>query len=97
MIKIQFTDENSEFFVKLKALVEDTYTKNNKSSVTFIVHSMGGLMAMHFLQLQTQKWKDQYMRRMISLSTPWAGSMKAVKVFAIGMFTYLTSLTLWYK
>ncbi|XP_028043903.1 group XV phospholipase A2-like [Bombyx mandarina] len=77
-------NENQEFFIKFKSLVEDTYNKNNKTSVTLIVHSMGGRMALHFLQLQTQKWKDQYIRRMISLSTPWAGSMKAVKVFAIG-------------
>lgn len=77
-------NENAEFFVKLKTLVEDTYTKNNKSSVTFITHSMGGLMATHFLRLQTQGWKDQYIKRMISLSAPWGGSMKAVKVFAIG-------------
>ncbi|XP_030024885.2 phospholipase A2 group XV [Manduca sexta] len=77
-------NENKEFFVKLKTLIEDTYTKNNKSSVTLLVHSMGGLMAMHFLKLQKQSWKDQYVKRIISLSTPWAGSMKAVKVFAIG-------------
>ncbi|XP_013187011.1 phospholipase A2 group XV [Amyelois transitella] len=77
-------NENGEFFVKLKTLVEETYNMNNKSAVTFIVHSMGGSMALHFLRLQPQKWKDQYVRRMVSLSTPWGGSMKAVKVFAIG-------------
>ncbi|XP_050362070.1 phospholipase A2 group XV-like [Nymphalis io] len=77
-------NENGEFFIKLKSLVEETYAMNNKSAVTFIVHSMGGSMALHFLRLQTQAWKDQYIRRMISLSTPWGGAMKALKVFAIG-------------
>ncbi|KAJ0182152.1 hypothetical protein K1T71_002874 [Dendrolimus kikuchii] len=77
-------NENADFFVKLKSQVEETYNQNNKTSVTFIVHSMGGVMTMHFLKLQTQRWKDQYIRRIISLSTPWAGSMKALKVFAIG-------------
>lgn len=72
--------------MKLKALIEETYTMNNKTSVTLIVHSMGGLMAIHFLRLQPQSWKDQHIRRMISISTPWAGSMKAVKVFAIGEY-----------
>jgi lysophospholipase III len=80
------TDENKDFFVKLKTLVENTYTTNNKSSVTLLVHSMGGSMALHFLQMQTQAWKDQYIRRLISLSTPWAGSVKALKVFAMGKF-----------
>ncbi|XP_063529576.1 phospholipase A2 group XV-like [Cydia strobilella] len=77
-------NENAEFFVKLKTLVEDTYNINNKTSVTLLVHSMGGSMALHFLQLQTQAWKDQYIRRLLSLSTPWAGAVKALKTFAIG-------------
>lgn len=83
------TDENGEFFVQLKSLVEETYTINNESSVTLIVHSMGGSMAQHFLRLQTQDWKDQYIRRLISLSTPWGGAVKALKVFAIGMKLFL--------
>ncbi|XP_059058162.1 phospholipase A2 group XV-like [Achroia grisella] len=77
-------NENADFFVKLKTLVEDTYTMNNKTAVTLLVHSMGGSMALHFLRLQTQSWKDQYIKRLLSLATPWGGSMKAVKVFAIG-------------
>lgn len=81
------TDENADFFVKLKTLVEDTYTTNNKTAVTLLVHSMGGSMALHFLRLQKQSWKDQYVRRLISLSTPWAGAVKALKVFAIGEYT----------
>ncbi|XP_068621391.1 lysosomal phospholipase A and acyltransferase-like [Battus philenor] len=77
-------NENGEFFVKLKTLVEETYVKNNNSAVTLLVHSMGGSMALHFLRLQKQSWKDQYIRRLISLSTPWGGAVKALKVFAIG-------------
>ncbi|XP_063617246.1 phospholipase A2 group XV-like [Cydia splendana] len=77
-------NENAEFFVKLKTLVEDTYNINNKTSVTLLVHSMGGSMALHFLRLQTQAWKDQYIRRLLSLSTPWGGAVKALKTFAIG-------------
>ncbi|CAH4012107.1 phospholipase A2 group XV-like [Pieris brassicae] len=77
-------NENGEFFVKLKSLVEETYNMNNKSQVTLLVHSMGGSMALHFLRLQSQAWKDQYIRRLLSLSTPWGGAMKALKVFAIG-------------
>ncbi|KAM3957550.1 lysosomal phospholipase A and acyltransferase [Aphomia sociella] len=77
-------NENADFFVKLKTLVEETYTMNNKTAVTLLVHSMGGSMALHFLRLQTQSWKDQYIKRLVSLATPWGGSMKAVKVFAIG-------------
>lgn len=68
----------------MKTLVEDTYERADNQSVTFIVHSMGGPMSLHFLQQQDQKWKDKYIARIISLAGAWAGSAKAVKVFAVG-------------
>lgn len=70
--------------MKLKALVEETYDMNNKSTVTLMVHSMGGSMALHFLRAQPQDWKKRYVRRLVSLSTPWGGAVKALKAFAIG-------------
>lgn len=87
-------DENGEFFTKLKILVEDTYNTNNKSAVTFIVHSMGGSMTLQFLKMQTQKWKDTYIKRMISLSSPWGGAVKALKVFAIGKPSHCKTISL---
>lgn len=77
-------NENADFFVKLKQLVEDTYVMNNNTNVTLVAHSMGGLMSLHFLQQQTSAWKAKYIRRFITLSSPWAGAVKALKVFAIG-------------
>lgn len=68
----------------MKTLVEDTYQQADNQSVTLLVHSMGGPMSLHFLQQQDQKWKDKYIARIISLAGAWAGSVKAVKVFAIG-------------
>lgn len=68
----------------MKTLVEETYELAEKTPVTFIVHSMGGPMSLLFLQMQDQKWKDKYIARLISLSGAWAGSAKAIKVFAIG-------------
>lgn len=41
-------------------------------------------MSLLFLQQQPQAWKDKYIARIISLAGAWAGSAKAVKVFAIG-------------
>lgn len=77
-------NENGEYFVRLKSLVEETYTMNNNTKVILIAHSMGGPMCLHFLHMQKQKWKDKYIQSMITLSGAWGGSMKAVKVFAIG-------------
>lgn len=68
----------------MKTLVEDTYERADSQSVTLLVHSMGGPMSLHFLQQQDQKWKDKYIARIISLAGAWAGSAKAIKVFAVG-------------
>lgn len=76
--------ESQEFFVKLKNLVEETYLMNNKVPVTLLAHSMGGPMSLIFLQQQSQKWKDKYIRSLITLAGVWGGSVKALKVFAIG-------------
>ncbi|XP_019876595.2 phospholipase A2 group XV isoform X2 [Aethina tumida] len=77
-------NENQEFFVNLKKLIEDTYSMNGNTPVILLAHSMGGLMSLHFLNQQTQKWKDQYIKSLVTLSAVWGGSMKAIKVYAIG-------------
>lgn len=76
--------EQSQYFIDLKKLVEDTYERNSKSPVTFITHSMGSPMTLVFLHQQTTEWRRKYVKRQISLAGAWAGSMKAVKVFAMG-------------
>lgn len=77
-------NENQQWFVDLKVLVEQTYEANGKVPITFIVHSMGAPMTLVFLQQQRNSWKNKYISRIISLAGAWAGSVKAVKVFAIG-------------
>lgn len=68
----------------MKQLVEETYELGGQQRITLIVHSMGGPMSLVFLQKQTQAWKDKYIARLISLAGAWAGSAKAIKVFAMG-------------
>ncbi|XP_017778918.1 PREDICTED: group XV phospholipase A2-like [Nicrophorus vespilloides] len=77
-------NENQEYFVKLKELVEETYTENGKAPVMLLAHSMGGPMSLYFLNLQTQSWKNKYIKSLVSLSGAWGGSVKAVKVYAVG-------------
>lgn len=77
-------NENGEWFVNLKHLVEYAYDMNDKTPITFITHSMGSPMTLIFLQSQTQSWKSKYVARVVSLAGAWAGSAKAVKVYAIG-------------
>lgn len=68
----------------MKQLVEDTYELGGQQRITLLVHSMGGPMSLVFLQRQSDAWKDKYIERVISLAGAWAGSAKAIKVFAIG-------------
>lgn len=41
-------------------------------------------MTLHFLNTVTQDWKDKYVKSLVTLSGAWAGSVKALKVYAIG-------------
>lgn len=68
----------------LKQLIEQTYLENNNEPVILLAHSMGGPMTVIFLNLQTQAWKDKYIKSLVTLSGVWGGSMKAIKVYAIG-------------
>lgn len=77
-------DENTQYFIDLKKLVEDTYAMNNNQPITFIAHSMGAPMLMIFLQQQKDSWKDKYIARMITIAGAYGGSAKTVKVFAMG-------------
>ena len=40
--------------------------------------------AQYFLVRQPQEWKDKHIRAFISLSAPFAGTVRAIKVFAVG-------------
>lgn len=64
--------------------MEETYSQNGNRKVLLIAHSMGGPMSLVFLQLQTQAWKDKYIRALATLSGAWGGSVKAIKVFVVG-------------
>ncbi|XP_021917685.1 group XV phospholipase A2-like isoform X3 [Zootermopsis nevadensis] len=75
---------NGEYFVRLKALVEETYGINDNQRVIILAHSMGGPMSLHFLHSQSKSWKDKYIRALVTLSGAWGGSVKALKVFAVG-------------
>lgn len=77
-------NEHQEFFVAFKSLVEETYAMNGNAPVLLVAHSMGGPLTLVFLQQQTQKWKDKYIRALVTLSGAWGGSVKALKVFAVG-------------
>ncbi|XP_025836355.1 group XV phospholipase A2 isoform X2 [Agrilus planipennis] len=77
-------NENQEYFENLKNLIETAYDENGNQSVMLIAHSMGGPMSLQLLSRQKQSWKDKYIKCLITLAGAWGGSVKAVKVYAIG-------------
>jgi len=57
-----------EYFVKLKKLVEDTYSANGNKKITLMSHSLGCPYTLIFLNKQTKDWKDKYILQWITLS-----------------------------
>ncbi len=64
--------------------MEKTYAKNGNKRVIFICHSMGSPMTLYFLNQRTQRWKDKYVRAFITMAGVWGGTVRALKVFALG-------------
>jgi len=77
-------NEHQKYFEDLKALIEDTYEKNDATPVVLVTHSMGSIMTLYFLHNMAQDWKDKYLRSFISMAGVWGGTARAVKVFAVG-------------
>lgn len=70
--------------MNVQRLTENAYDANDGQRVTFIAHSMGGLMLLQFLQQMTSSWKETYVKQIITLSTPWGGSVQALQAVSVG-------------
>lgn len=77
------TDEQEDYFQKLKVLVEEMHDAYQKR-VFLLGHSLGNLHLLYFLLQQPQAWKDRFVQGFISLGAPWGGSVKAMKILASG-------------
>ena len=63
------------------ATMEQSERGNDEPRVTFVCHSMGGLVARWFATFLDT---EQVTRRIITFGTPFAGSVKAVRLVAAG-------------
>lgn len=77
-------NELGDYFKKLHALIEDSYTSNDNASVIMVCHSMGCPNLRYFFSRQPQPWKDKYIRAMVTLGGAWGGAVKALKAYASG-------------
>ncbi len=75
----------SGYYSNLKTLIEKTYTINGNQKIVLVVHSMGAITSLYFLnKVVDQSWKDMYIRSYISIAGAWQGVAKSVKAFASG-------------
>ena len=65
-------------------ITNDSDFQNGKTPVLLVTHSMGSIMSLYFLNRQTQAWKDEHVRSLVSVAGVWGGTARAVKVFAVG-------------
>ena len=75
--------QNNQWKKDLKQRIESIVKKTGKK-VVFIGHSMGGLVIHDYLEEMKQSWIDRYIHKVITISTPWNGSVKALRALMSG-------------
>jgi pimeloyl-ACP methyl ester carboxylesterase len=81
---------------RLAALIEERlpkwriYSGHSQARVIFIAHSMGGLIARHYLEV-LEGWRN--CRALISFGTPYRGSLNALNFLANGYKKLFVDLT----
>ncbi|CAH8629384.1 unnamed protein product [Schistosoma guineensis] len=87
-------DDNKQFVMKFKHLVEETYTNGLDRPVVLLGHSLGSLYTLYFLKNQTKHWKQKYIKSFLSVSAPLGGTVNALMSVTSGykLFTrYLSA------
>jgi len=77
-------ESQSEYFTKLKSLIEETYSANGNKKITLMSHSLGCPYSLVFLNKQTKGWKDKYILQWITLSGVWGGTAEQVSLYSSG-------------
>ena len=73
-----------DYYIRLKALIEETYFSSGERKVFLLGHSQGGLVLAYFLRRQPAEWKDRFVSGFMSVGTPWAGSAVIMRIFSSG-------------
>lgn len=64
------------------------------TEVDIVAHSMGGLVARRYILDQESAGEPSYVRRMVTMGTPWLGAPKLISTMATGEFEFVTNLLL---
>ena len=56
------------------------YNSSGGEKVTLVVHSMGGIVSLYFLnEVVSQQWKDRYINAWVTLSGAWSGGNSVIE------------------
>lgn len=73
-----------QYLRDLRALIESSAAANDDRPVILLAHSLGGLFALHLLDRSSISWRRQFVKHLLTLSTPWAGTVQEMLTFASG-------------
>ncbi|KAJ4755748.1 Lecithin-cholesterol acyltransferase-like 1 [Rhynchospora pubera] len=74
----------TQYLEDLKALIESAAASNNGKQVILMAHSLGGLFALQLLNRNSLSWRRQFVKHLVTLSTPWGGAVQQMLTFASG-------------
>ncbi|KAF7052498.1 hypothetical protein CFC21_060587 [Triticum aestivum] len=74
----------SAYLERLKLLVESACAANDGRPAILMAHSLGGLYALQFLARAPPAWRAAHVKRLVTLSAPWGGSVQEMLTFASG-------------
>lgn len=77
--------ELTDYFKQLKALIERAQDESpSRKKVTLVCHSMGCTHLLVFLRSQSSDWRQNRVRKLIAMSSPWGGAIKSLKALVSG-------------
>ncbi|CAM0876006.1 unnamed protein product [Alopecurus aequalis] len=78
------TQVGSAYLERLKLLVESACAANGGRPAILVAHSLGGLYALQLLVRAPLPWRTAHVKRLVTLSSPWGGSVEIMRTFASG-------------
>eukprot|EP00475_Leptophrys_vorax_P005212 TRINITY_DN1315_c0_g1_i2.p1 TRINITY_DN1315_c0_g1~~TRINITY_DN1315_c0_g1_i2.p1 ORF type:complete len:265 (-),score=63.66 TRINITY_DN1315_c0_g1_i2:33-827(-) len=67
-------DGLGDYYILLQSLIEETYRMNGNERVLIVTHSMGGPVALYFLNQMSAAWKDKFIQAFVPIAPPFGGS-----------------------
>ncbi|KAG1341815.1 lecithin-cholesterol acyltransferase-like 1 [Cocos nucifera] len=74
----------TQYLQDLRQLIEAASAANGGKPVILLSHSLGGLFALQLLVRNPLTWRRKYIKHLVTLSAPWAGTVQEMLTFASG-------------